>query len=225
VATKKSIKQRILEILSENVGNHVTSDFITKTLVNAEWGRSLRTLRAEGWDISDYDHSKKGYVLKSLEKSSSTRNRESISQKLRYQILFRDNSTCQRCGKTPKDGVKLHVDHKTPVDWGGDSSESNLWTLCESCNLGKKNLFSELDKEIMSEVLKEPSAHRKIKRYFELRPNVPVTPTELSIISGIRDWTRTLRLVRQKEKMDLKWISKDEDYPEGYYIFNSTKEV
>jgi len=61
---------------------------------------------------------------------------------LRYAVLTRDNSTCQRCGRTPaKDYVVLHIDHKTPFSLGGLTEESNLWVLCADCNLGKSNNF------------------------------------------------------------------------------------
>jgi hypothetical protein len=219
VATKKSIKQRILEILSQNVGKYVKSDDITKELLSTEWARSLRTLRAEGWDISSYDHQEKGYILRSLKKKESEKNRVAINRKLRYQILHRDNSRCQKCGVSATEGAKLHIDHKIPVDWGGITVEENLWTLCEDCNLGKKNLFGDLEDDVMKQVVMEESGHYRIKKYFELKPDTPVDPDELAVISNIRDWTRTLRNVRQKEKMDIDWVAKEKGYPKGYYIY------
>lgn len=66
----------------------------------------------------------------------------SIPLKLRYAVLKRDNSTCQRCGRTPaKDGAVLHIDHKVPYSLGGLTEENNLWALCSECNLGKSNWF------------------------------------------------------------------------------------
>ncbi len=219
MAKKKSIKTRILEILSSNVGKYVKSDDITKTLLKTEWARSLRTLRAEGWDISNYDSQEKGYILHSLTKRDSFKNRISINQKLRYKILHRDNSRCQKCGASAQDGVKLHIDHKIPVDWGGETNEENLWTLCEECNLGKKNLFGDLDDEVMKQVIMEDSGHYRIKKYFELKPDTPIQPDELSVVSNIRDWTRTLRNVRQKENMEIDWVAKEKGFPKGYYIY------
>ena len=60
----------------------------------------------------------------------------------RFDILKRDNFTCQYCGKTPKDGVKLHVDHIIPLDKGGDNSKENLITTCQECNLEKQDKYS-----------------------------------------------------------------------------------
>ena len=57
--------------------------------------------------------------------------------KLRFDILSRDNFTCQYCGRTPSDGAKLHVDHIVPKSKSGSESIDNLITSCEECNLGK----------------------------------------------------------------------------------------
>lgn len=59
-----------------------------------------------------------------------------ISKSLRYQVLRRDNHTCQYCGGTPPE-VRLVVDHVVPVALGGDDSPSNLLTSCGDCNAGK----------------------------------------------------------------------------------------
>lgn len=57
---------------------------------------------------------------------------------LRFKVLVRDNFKCCLCGRSPAtdSNVKLQVDHKIP---NGESTEDNLWTLCESCNQGKGN--------------------------------------------------------------------------------------
>lgn len=65
--------------------------------------------------------------------------RAKLNDSLRYDIMRRDNFTCQLCGSTAKDGVKLHVDHIIPVSKGGETIESNLRTLCDRCNLGKRD--------------------------------------------------------------------------------------
>lgn len=63
--------------------------------------------------------------------------RAKLTPKLRYKILARDNYTCQYCGAQAKDGVKLHIDHIKPISKGGLTTEDNLITACETCNLGK----------------------------------------------------------------------------------------
>ena len=64
-----------------------------------------------------------------------------ISDKLRYQVLKRDNFKCCACGASPaKDpAVELHIDHIVPWSKGGESTLDNLQTLCSKCNLGKGN--------------------------------------------------------------------------------------
>ena len=64
------------------------------------------------------------------------RNDEPISFKLRFQILKRDNFTCQYCGRKAPDTV-LHVDHIVPRELGGKNDPENLVTCCIVCNLGK----------------------------------------------------------------------------------------
>jgi len=69
--------------------------------------------------------------------------RSRLTPKLKMKILERDSFTCQCCGKTVADGVKLEVDHRIPINKGGDSSEDNLWTLCQDCNRGKSDSIIE----------------------------------------------------------------------------------
>lgn len=59
-----------------------------------------------------------------------------ISKRVRYAVLQRDNHTCRYCGATAPD-VKLQVDHVIPAALGGTDEPSNLVTACEPCNNGK----------------------------------------------------------------------------------------
>ncbi|WP_329131475.1 HNH endonuclease [Streptomyces sp. NBC_01476] len=59
-----------------------------------------------------------------------------VSQRLRYEILRRDNHACRYCGATAP-GVKLNVDHVIPVALGGSDAPTNLVTACAACNGGK----------------------------------------------------------------------------------------
>lgn len=67
------------------------------------------------------------------------RERAKMSDSLRYDILRRDGFRCQICGRTQADGIKLHVDHIVPISKGGRTVKSNLRTLCDQCNLGKRD--------------------------------------------------------------------------------------
>ena len=55
----------------------------------------------------------------------------------RFNILERDNFTCQYCGRKAPD-VVLEVDHVIPVCKGGTDASSNLKTACFQCNNQKR---------------------------------------------------------------------------------------
>jgi hypothetical protein len=112
--------------------------------------------------IKGHYQGNKGYVLDIIPSSSYSNNENSedvsvddevlISSKLtklrdnryipsgmRYFVLKRDNFLCVKCGYGPVDGRKLHADHKLPHSLGGKTTLDNLWTLCQTCNIGKGN--------------------------------------------------------------------------------------
>ena len=67
--------------------------------------------------------------------------RAKLTDEQRYLIFVRDKFTCQICGRTQKDGVKLHIDHIIPVSKGGKTVPENLRVLCDQCNLGKSDRY------------------------------------------------------------------------------------
>ena len=62
-----------------------------------------------------------------------------VTRQMRYEVMRRDGYRCVMCGRSARDGVRLHVDHIRSVSKGGKSVMGNLQTLCEDCNLGKGN--------------------------------------------------------------------------------------
>ena len=80
-------------------------------------------------------------VCQSKTKRRTYNSSRDISDKLRYQVLKRDNFKCCACGASPaKDpSVELHIDHIIPWSKGGENTAENLQTLCSKCNLGKSN--------------------------------------------------------------------------------------
>ena len=60
---------------------------------------------------------------------------------IRYKVLKKDAFKCIACGRGVPDGVKLHIDHKTPFSLGGLTELINLQTLCNECNIGKSNKY------------------------------------------------------------------------------------
>ncbi|RKX24842.1 MAG: HNH endonuclease [Candidatus Zixiibacteriota bacterium] len=73
------------------------------------------------------------------------RTKREISPRLRFSILLRDGFRCQSCGKSPikTPGVELHVDHLVPWSEGGETVADNLQVKCQTCNLGKGNVFDK----------------------------------------------------------------------------------
>lgn len=62
----------------------------------------------------------------------------SVSKRLRYEVLRRDNHRCRYCGTTANES-ELRVDHVVPVTLGGDDEPSNLVASCHDCNAGKSS--------------------------------------------------------------------------------------
>ena len=63
--------------------------------------------------------------------------------KIRYSILKRDNFACVLCGSTAKE-APLEIDHIIALTNGGTNESTNLRTLCEVCNIGKRIHEKEL---------------------------------------------------------------------------------
>lgn len=74
---------------------------------------------------------------------------------LREAVFYRDNYTCQCCGKSIKDGAILRVHHNIHRDKGGSNSIDNLVTICTHCHTAAnhkkgKKLESGVFKKIKS---------------------------------------------------------------------------
>lgn len=213
-------KIKMKEYLLQHIGEDVSRETLREVAGNIQdWQRSLRQLRQEtGLDIVA---TQTGYILTSAEPVHTPQIRRPIDNRLKYAVLQRDNSTCQRCGanihNTPN--VKLVIDHKIPVEMGGETTIDNLWTLCSDCNGGKQAFFQDENAERMKEIMQMESAAKRLKAYFELYPNIVIEPIKLSTVANVRDWERTLRLVRAKEGMQLEWIRPCSEYPMGGYIY------
>lgn len=66
-----------------------------------------------------------------------------ISQRMRFEVLRRDNFTCRYCRSTDNE---LTVDHVTPVTLGGTDELTNLVAACRHCNAGKSSTVLEAEK-------------------------------------------------------------------------------
>lgn len=76
-----------------------------------------------------------------ISKTQVKNERSKLTASLRYRVLKHDHYRCVICGRSAKDGIKLHVDHIKPVSRGGKTELNNLRTLCSDCNLGKSNKY------------------------------------------------------------------------------------
>lgn len=65
----------------------------------------------------------------------------------RYSALAASDGKCQLCGASKHDGVKLQVDHKTPLsmDYSRRLDPTNLQVLCASCNWGKGGQYGDFE--------------------------------------------------------------------------------
>lgn len=200
-------RERILELLKSKVGEEVSRPEIMEAARISEWARRVRELTQAGWDI---ETTQNGYRLRSL-KQQTTVQRANVSQRQRYRILHRDNSQCQKCGATVEDGVKLVVDHKIPVDWGGPTADNNLWTLCNECNAGKKAWESDADAEAMKRILCVSGALNRLREYFKFKHGEVCTREELQLVSGIAQYARRIRELRD-EGMNIQPANTKGDY-------------
>jgi hypothetical protein len=76
-------------------------------------------------------------IKASPKKDLEKKKRKTIKPKVRFNILERDNYTCQACGATPQNGATLEIDHIKPIAKGGTDDLLNLQVLCRECNAGK----------------------------------------------------------------------------------------
>ena len=125
-----------------------------------------------------------------------------ISIKVRAWVL-RDQR-CAQCGRTPsEDGVKLHVDHITPQEWGGTDDQENLQALCADCNEGKKNLYSSYNKfgDKIKQAIGYDEPHRRIGELLKAFNGSPVPTELLEMVAKAKqyqdDWQKRMRELRE----------------------------
>ena len=90
--------------------------------------------------------------------------RKPLSPKRRFDILERDNFTCQSCGAKQSDDVLLEVDHIEPVSKGGTNDIDNLVTLCYKCNRGKGARILGEKQSVRLEESRVDEMHQKMQQ-------------------------------------------------------------
>ncbi|ATZ21083.1 HNH endonuclease [Mesoplasma coleopterae] len=121
---------------------NLSKEYVTPAGRNSYKENMIKTFE-QIFDILESVENEK--VKRSSEEFRRKYERSLVSDRVRIQILNRDNLTCQVCGESKKNdsSLVLHIDHKVPIAKGGNSDLSNLWTLCKRCNLGKSDLILE----------------------------------------------------------------------------------
>jgi len=190
-------KKKVIEYLKKHLNDWIHNQDLRKISGANDTPRIIRALRQEGWKI---DVRGDGYNrLLSLEKSAAKGVRKPISSKVRYEVLHRDNFRCRACGRGAEDEVKLQIDHIVPVDWGGKTELSNLQTLCEECNAGKKAWVAGYSGEHMKQIISQPTVESRIETLFDTFPNIDIPSHIIQLVSkGAFDWQRALRRIRQR---------------------------
>ncbi len=141
---KKSVKDKILMYLRENVGRPVTGEELRYVASGkTEWARRVRELRTEeGWPVVTKqtgmpDLPVGTYVLE-LNRQAPVHDRK-ITDAVRGRVLRRDKFSCQECGWNIKEYNRadpriLELHHKKHHAHGGENTEENLITLCNICH-------------------------------------------------------------------------------------------
>lgn len=124
-----------------------------------------------------------------------------ISKKDRAAALHEAHGGCLMCGRTIKaDGIRLHIDHKIPREWGGTSTLENLWAICSVCNEGKRSYFATFDTQTMERVLAYKCVHRRILEALRLKPGEWLPYDFLKFVANFDDyqddWKKRLRELR-----------------------------
>lgn len=146
------------------------------------WTRRLRELREPRFGgytvLSHFDRkgmTKGQYFFPKQERHAAVFTPR-ISGRVRAEVLFRDEYTCQSCGlsrgETYDNGssVKLQVAHNVADSHGGKPDVDNCFTQCHRCNVGESNVGPDrpLASKVLAQVKRLPD-HQRRQVYEYLR--------------------------------------------------------
>lgn len=103
-----------------------------------------------------------------------------VSKRLRFEILRRDNHACRYCGGSAPD-VVLQVDHVTPVALGGSDDPANLVAACKDCNTGKSSIPA--DAQVVADV-----SDLAVKMAAAMKQVAEMRAAELDSAFELVDW-------------------------------------
>ncbi|MEX1262315.1 MAG: HNH endonuclease [Actinomycetota bacterium] len=134
--------------------------------------------------------------------------RKGISLRTRAEVL--KAKRCAMCGRTPfEDEIRLVVDHRIPLDWGGTDDIENLQPLCEECNAGKKAHFASFDAngDAIRAAISYNEPHRRIGELLKALEGQDVRGDLIGMVASAgtfqEDWQKRLRELRT-----LGWVIK-----------------
>jgi len=97
------------------------------------------TFLSQKYSAQDHNLTANELVITNLPGSKFYKTRE--WKELRYRVLDVLGNTCMACGRSPKTGAVIHVDHILPRSVHPEKALSfeNMQVLCDICNEGKSN--------------------------------------------------------------------------------------
>ena len=136
-----------------------------------------------------------------------------ISARRRAEVLAPQR--CAQCGQRPlEDHVKLVVDYKVPLSWGGDNEPENLQPLCEECCVGKRDYFRSFEAyaEQIRAAIDHDEPQKRIGELLKAFDGGWVRSDLLGIVASAKnfqeDWQRRLR--------DLRYLGWDYQHEKRY---------
>lgn len=169
--------------------------------MRAQTGRRLRELRR--WfeiPVVRADSGDPVYLLvRLLPPEKRKPKRQALSSRLEAELFAAYNNRCAMCGKSPaEDGVRLVVDHKVPVQWGGETVLENLQPLCEFHNHGKQAWVASLDPhaEAIRSAISLPEPQLRIGELLKAMEGEPVPSDLVAVVAREENWGDPLRRLR-----------------------------
>ncbi len=196
-----SLHERLLQVLSAHPGGIAVND-IRKQLGLGPTEQQHLDRRIRDLD-SHYEIERRREGRKTLYVLRGTRatplDTTAIDKTTRARVLHLASGRCQMCGRTVAgDGIRLHIDHKIPREWGGLTEDDNLWAVCSTCNEGKRAFFATITDPRIQRAMLHNSVHVRLGELLKAFAGQPVPKTYLQIVAYTHDdWEKRLRELRE----------------------------
>lgn len=121
----------------------------------------------------------------------------SISARLRFEILKRDNFRCQYCGAAAP-LVQLEIEHIIPYSAGGPTRPENLLAACQRCNAGKAAIPLESAGVDRAALIARAEASAKAEWQEARDRELNNMFSEMAFVLGVDDLLEPERLIAWK---------------------------